>query len=106
MSGKENCNISELDVSIGNIPTDCPFSAYGVCAAMETNDFWYMASDYADGVASDGTVVAQYKKEDVCLCLNQNGFSLSSNGCVETPASFDYAKLLNLPEDQSVCSCC
>ncbi len=106
LSGKESCNISELDVSVGSVPADCNFMANDECAAMETKDFWYMGSDYASGVASDGTVVAQYKKEDVCLCLNQEGFFVSSNGCVEQQASFDYAKLLNIPEDSGVCSCC
>ncbi len=61
---------------------------------------------------------AQYKKEDVCLCLFPSGKFVIKQweepDCVSKGITMDYAKLLNLPnqadldddEDGADCACC
>ena len=77
----------------------------------ENNNFFY------ETMLIDG-VVAQYKKEDVCLCLYNSGkLVVDQTGesyCLSKTASMDYAKLLNLPdkaeldedEEGADCTCC
>ena len=91
------CGMSDLDISVGTL-------GGGTCSVDEsqTKDFHYCASENTDG---DVIAIATYKKEGVCLCIPPSGEMVISedDGC-GTPASFDYAKLLNVKEDN--CSCC
>ena len=91
------CGMSDLDISVGRL-------GGGTCSVDEsqTKDFHYCASENTDG---DVIAIATYKKEGVCLCIPPSGEMVISedDGC-GTPASFDYAKLLNVKEDN--CSCC
>ncbi len=80
----------------------------------ETENF-----DYKIGYFEVGQVVlAQYKKEDVCLCLYPSGkFIVRQWGegeCIDKGASFNYAKLLNVldaddfeeGDEEWWCACC
>ena len=74
----------------------------------ETTNFTY-ATWYNEGEID--YFAAQYKKEEVCLCLLKSGeFIITQYEEVECNAergaSFDYAKLLNVKEDSSSCACC
>lgn len=86
------CAIEDLDVQVGvSSPGRYP----------ETEYFWYAASD-----AADGSPYAQYKKEDVCLCVRESGIVFSTgSGCASADPSMNYGALLNIPEDET-CSCC
>lgn len=79
----------------------------------------YFVYDLIDGQNGFYGPVAGYKKEQVCLCyydpsndgMGRNGtLVLSQNhddSCSSAPASFDYAKLLNIPEVSAAeCGCC
>ncbi len=94
--GGDACTMGELDISIGS---------GGKEYVSETKDFYYYASDSTSTVPS-----AQYKKEDVCLCYLDSGeFVLwPDSGCVDTPPSMDYAKLLNVSPSTMAdpCTCC
>ena len=92
-----NPNWDELDISV---PT-------------ETENFEFYDFDPWNGYCGP---TAAYKKEKVCLCYyeatpNQGGCNgtlvLSQNHSdhpADRPASFDYAKLLNIPENDE-CAC-
>ena len=94
------CGMSDLDISVGTN------RGTSLCSRDETQteDFFYCASGSVAGTPS-----AQYKKEDVCLCLLDSGEMVvdqSRNWCADNPPSFDYAKLLNIRDDSENCSCC
>ncbi|MBR3604018.1 MAG: prepilin-type N-terminal cleavage/methylation domain-containing protein [Elusimicrobiaceae bacterium] len=99
---KENeCSeLSELDIEVPS----------------ETKYFEFFASDPQSGLFGPSV---GYKNEQVCICYydeenpesGQNAkLVLSQNhewSCSDTPASFDYAKLLNIPEvSEEDCGCC
>lgn len=79
----------------------------------ETENF-----DYSTPYINDkyGFSVANYKKEDVCVCLMPSGkFVVSQDeGCIDQKASFNYAKLLNVldaadfekGDEEWECVCC
>lgn len=98
------CSMEELDVELGNIRQNNKYDAY-------TKDFVY----HSGGMDTTGNSVwarAQYLKEDVCLCYTQSGKIVLSQeheaaGCVDKAPSFDYAKLLNIPDvGYDGCGCC
>ena len=91
------CKITDLDVRIPG--KEISYRCADV--AIETEDFIYWASSDCCGYAH---ATVQYKKEDVCLCYNYGGSSfpglnIGSDGIIDTPPSYDYAKLLGLPGD-------
>ena len=92
------CGMSDLDISVGTL-------GGGVCSNDEsqTKDFHYCASENTDG---DVLAIATYKKEDICLCIRPSGEMIIDydQGCGGNSVSFDYAKLLNVKEDD--CGCC
>ena len=95
------CNITDLDVRIPG--KEISYQCADV--AIETEDFIYWASYDCCGYAH---ATVQYKKEDVCLCYNYEGSSspglnIGSDGMIDTPPSYDYAKLLGLPGDGGCC---
>lgn len=93
--GGDSCDMSELDISIGKNDGE---------SWAETKDFYYYASSSPGGV-----LAAQYKKEDVCLCYLDSGEFVvwqEDSGCVATPASMDYAKLLNVSPSTGADPCC
>ena len=94
------CNIEELDVSVGELTspqTDllCP------SGIRSTDHFEYCAS----GVMP--TPVAQYIEEDVCLCYLESGEIVlhTDDSCGPAETTLDYAQLLNMREDSN-CACC
>ena len=96
----ETCaNMNNLSVSLGTITDSSrPYST-------STENFWY----YLRGgnlEEDDVIVTAGSQKEDVCICLHEDGhFAASSNSdCGFSEPSYDPAKLLNLTD--SDCSCC
>lgn len=101
----EPCNISELDIDIGSL--SCQFSYDDNCAAVETDKFFYIGEDYSKDMSTEDTLVqAQYKKEDICICLTDSGFVLGqSNVCVSKEPSVDYSEILNIPQGED-CYCC
>ena len=89
------CNLEDLDVSV----------------PQETKHFWYYASSGPATNCNNSSpyAAAQYRDEDVCICVNRSGeivVSQNTDGCVAKDASLDYAKLLNLKEDTETCMCC
>ena len=93
-SNREGCSMDKLDIEIGTLIENGTRS--------ETKDFIYEAE-----MRANAWPAAQYKKEDVCICyVDQDSTSLSlsqGEGCVEKEPSFDYSKLLNIPEGSCVC---
>lgn len=90
---------------------DCDLADLDVTVPQETKHFFYYASDGpASNCYNTGPVAAaQYRDEDVCLCVNRSGeivVSQNTDGCADKDASLDYAKLLNLKEDTETCACC
>ena len=86
------CNMSDLDIEIGT-------SNSGIVS--ETEYFMYQSE-----TGGAGFPAAQYKKEDVCICYEDGVLSLThQSNCVDKEPSFDYSKLLNIPEGDS-CFCC
>lgn len=94
---------------------DCgdPMKA-GIDVPHETKNFYYTSYDSPFKYVS-----AQYKKEEVCLCLMSSGKFVIHQGekpdCGgEKGASFNYAKLLNVPDaedftegdEEFYCACC
>ena len=98
------CNIDDLTI---DIPGEKVEGGNEICGrpAIETQNFYYGASDNCD---EDISAVALYKKEDVCICVLRTGEWLvkQNDGCHPNPASFDYAKLLNLSKEGGDCFCC
>ena len=96
------CSITDLDITILGTETN----KYCGYPSIETKDFVYWASSNCCG-GEHATVL--YKKEDVCLCYNyeeagkKEGIYVGSDGVISTPPSYDYAKLLNLPEGGCCC---
>ena len=90
----ETCKITDLAVTI-------PGTANEEDATITTDNFLYRASDNPGG----GQAQALYLKEDVCISISDDWeFGIVQNdGCVEKAASYDYSKLLNLPETGSPC---
>ncbi len=92
-------NVDNLSVSIGNKMDG------GTTQCFETDNFDYCVD--RGSVDYEHTVVrALYKKEDVCICLHDDGSFAASgdSGCTDKTPSYDPAKLLNLTS--SDCSCC
>lgn len=90
--------------------------ALDVSVPGETANFYFFEFDPQNGFYGPS---AGYKKEQVCLCYYDSGddtwgaggkLVLSQNHswtCSDKPASFDYAKLLNIPEvSGQECGCC
>ena len=93
-----NCGIDELDIEIpGKIVEN-------TCGgpAIETENFYYWSSENCNGGEA---AAALYKKEDVCVCIKLSGelAIVQDDSCRPKPASFDYAKLLNITAE---CGCC
>ena len=100
LGGGDDCgDIASLDVQV-----------------PETANFYFDGFDPQLGYYGPS---AGYKKEQVCLCYyDENDPDFGPNGtlvlsqnhedsCFDKPASFDYAKLLNIPEvSQEECGCC
>lgn len=95
-----DCLITELDITIpGTVINE---------GTIETKNFRYQASAGPSGCAS---AYAIYKKEDVCLALSLDGSQLGivqNDSCSAKPTSFDYAKLLNISDQDGSysCACC
>ena len=92
---REGCSMDKLDIEIGTLIENGTRS--------ETKDFIYEAENRANAWPA-----AQYKIEDVCICYegpDSTSLSLSQGeyGCVDKEPSFDYSKLLNIPEGSCVC---
>lgn len=89
-----DCSVDDLDIEIAG---DRDSEGYYV----ETKHFHYSASWSPAGVP-----LAQYLDEDVCLCYEDNQIWIDKTPaqCVDKSPSFNYAKLLNLPERD--CDCC
>lgn len=88
--------VENLDVSIGNI---------GAPNCFQTDNFDYCVD--RGGMNDEDTVAfASYTKEDVCICIHEDGSLAASgdSGCRDKTPSYDPAKLLNLTD--SDCSCC
>ena len=101
------CSLEEMGIGIG-VPGDSmdisPCSDDRYCS--ETKNFLYRPTDTMGGWA---LATVQYKKEDVCICLGENGeMALLQNDCGYQQTSFDYNKLFNLGErtTEGSCSCC
>lgn len=94
----QNCQIDELDVSIGE--------------NLRTENFRYqpLLDNPGGGEGNTLWAVVQYRKEDVCLCYLQSGeivVNQNDGGCDGEEPSLDYAKLLKLrPAEYEECSCC
>ena len=98
-SSNDTCGaVENLSISIGSIP-----NSGSNC--FETENFWY-CTDRGNLDFENTVAVAQYKKEDVCICIHDDGTFAASNqsDCSLKEPSYDPAKLLNLTD--SVCSCC
>ena len=113
-SGKNvtDCSWNDLDIDFGE--------RQGQSLSFETKYFYF---DVEDGWNGFPGPVAGYKDENVCLCYyNQNVsdeeqaegtnslnsvlvVSQNNGGCSEKEPSFNYAQLLNLPEEEN-CGCC
>ncbi len=94
--GEDWCNINDLAVNVSGV-------ADKEHAQILTDHFIYRAS--ANPMGAGFRAQALYRKEDVCLCVNQEGIVVDQGDhCMAKEPSFDYAKLLNLPAD--VCGCC
>ncbi|MBR2392822.1 MAG: prepilin-type N-terminal cleavage/methylation domain-containing protein [Elusimicrobiaceae bacterium] len=91
----EDCLIGDLDVQISGDITETGNE-------IRTKDFLYRASANPTGGAGQ----ALYLKEDVCLCIDEEGkmFVEHDDQCHNTPASMDYSKLLGVEE--GTCGCC
>ena len=98
----ERCSLDELDVDLGK-----KHNWYD----RETENFFY-GSWNGDTMGNPVWAVAQYQPEDVCLCYLQDGQIVLSQdheeaNCTNKEASFDYAKLLNVPDvGYDGCGCC
>ena len=94
------CFIGELPIEIGTVvSTDNANNS----DAADTAHFRYFASGSPDGYPS-----ALYSKEDVCLCWRDGNIVVGqdpSMDCAGPDPTMDYAKLLNLAEDNG-CICC
>ena len=106
MSGEDTgsyggCRIDELSIEIPGEKIEGRLCGE---PAIETKNFYYWASNNCDGPEA---AAALYKEEDVCVCLLKTGqFAIRQNDqCRPQRTSFDYAKLLKLPEDIP-CACC
>lgn len=90
--------------------------ALDVSVPGETSNFYFFEFDPQNGTYGPS---AGYKKEQVCLCYYDSGDELwgangklvlsqnHSSSCSDKSTSFDYAKLLNIPEVSSdKCGCC
>ena len=96
VTGSTCGQVENLGISFGNKSADNCF---------ETENFSYCVD--RGGLNSDDTIaVAGYKKEDVCICIHDDGSFAASgdSGCRDKTPSYDPAKLLNLTS--SDCSCC
>ncbi len=90
----EDCTFDELSVNIGT--RDNPWGTF-------TDNFYYLIGSEMGWKG----VGALYRKESVCLCWKEGEFVVSQIDptCAPKAASFNYAKLLNLKEDDD-CLCC
>ena len=97
--GKHNCEFDDLAIE----PPGVSSHIDSYCNGYATKHFVYgdMCNEWR-------AVTAGYRDEDVCICLNDNGFSVVQNdGGTSKEASFDYAKLLQIPEAEGgTCYCC
>ena len=92
-------NVDNLSVSVGKK------MAGGTIECFVTDNFDYCVD--RGGVDDEHTVVrASYQKEDVCICLHDDGSLAagSESGCRSKDPSYDVTKLLNLTD--SDCYCC
>ncbi len=100
----EPCDMSELDIEIGEEMDGNFVDQDGNSAQYETDKFIYYSPNVS--YALSGSIVnALYKKEDVCICLTDDGFKLDySSACGNPDPSVNYEKILNIPEGG--CACC
>ncbi len=95
-----SCRIDDLAIEIPGeiVENTCGYPA------IETENFYYWASDNCCGGEA---AVALYKKEDVCVCINLTGelAIIQNDQCRPKSASFDYARLLNIPAGSGCCCC-
>ena len=99
-SAGSGCKINELDIEI---PGEVVENTCGR-PAVETKNLYYWSSDNCGGMTS---AAALYKEEDVCVCVERGTGTIlleQDDLCRPNPASFNYAKLLNLQE--GACACC
>ena len=93
----DECLMEQLDI-------DMEINEWG---DAETENFFYYAS-----ASTNGTPIARYRKEEVCLCYLKTGEivvyqDMEDYDCSPKKASMDYAKLFNLREvDVDDCVCC
>ena len=85
---------------------------------LELNDAsnWYPFAYQIAEMSSDPKIMAraQYKKEDVCLCITKDyKFVLTQDdgGCIGNDTTRDYSKILGIPDitednDDYDCYCC
>ena len=104
--GENNCSFDDLAIDVPG--TYCEDGCGGsYCSGYQTQHFVYGDSCMSGTIA---VATAGYKDEDVCLCMFEDGLRVIQNdGCANRSTSFDYAKLLNIPEVTSGfggCSCC
>ena len=100
----ENCHITDLAALPAGQTYTSNFKIGTQPSGWETENFIYIGSDFIQDVAAEADVAAYYKKEDVCLCLGENGFSVgTSSDCGSPAATLDYNKLLGISAD---CECC
>ena len=100
-TGKERCNIDELDV---NVPIQ-----HSSDSNTWDEKFTYGVGGDVNGNSMKGLVVS--RAEDVCICyLNTGEMVVSQNvdGCAPKETKYDYAELLKLRDvsDNNSESCC
>jgi prepilin-type N-terminal cleavage/methylation domain-containing protein len=102
--GERNCSFDDLAIDMPGDWRDDGFGA-SYCAGYATEHFIY-----GDMCGEQRKATAGYKDEDVCVCMDENGFSILQNdSCAHKRTSFDYSKLLNIPEadiNNASCYCC
>ena len=95
------CDFDKLDIDVGK-------NEYDTGLSRTTENFTYYTGELQTANNADTvSAYALYKKEDVCLCYRNNGIIQirQNDSCGPADTSFDYAKLLNLPEEEDCCCC-
>lgn len=96
-----DCTLDKLTIQIGA-------AVKGNANVFETNNFMYEV--YGDA-AGGYIITSSYNKDKACLCYTSasNSFSVAKESnifCgINKTSDLNYAKLLNLPENDS-CTCC
>lgn len=99
------CSFEEIGIEIGTVGDKEGFTPFVDEYARETKNFVYGTIDTNNGQRA--LAVAQYKKEDICMCYIKDGSIVwDSSDCGPDEPSLDYSKLLNIERDGVNCSCC